>query len=180
MRRASITIPDRLESALENYRRDLEVPPSLASAVQTALERYLEERGYSVGAGEMFEDVEEIIPAEGPKPRGRRFGAPKLRDGAGLRHCNRSSQVVSTESVTTLNIDTSALVKLYVEEERHEAVFEAVEGVERLATSTVAYAEARAVFARKVRIGDLNDEGHWQAVSDLDGEWRRVRSDLCL
>lgn len=33
-------------------------------------------------AGEVFEDEQEIIPAEGPKPRGRRFGAPRLRDGA--------------------------------------------------------------------------------------------------
>jgi hypothetical protein len=51
MRRASIRIPDGLESALEQYRRDLEVPPSLASVVQVALERYLEERGYPVHEG---------------------------------------------------------------------------------------------------------------------------------
>ncbi len=82
MRRASITIPDGLESALEKYRRDLEVPPSLASVVQAALERYLEERGYPVKAGEVFEDEQEIIPATGPKPKGRRFGAPRLREGA--------------------------------------------------------------------------------------------------
>lgn len=82
MRRASITIPDGLESALERYRKDLEVPPSLASVVQVALERYLEERGYPVENGEILEDEQEIIPAEGPKPRGRRFGAPKLREGA--------------------------------------------------------------------------------------------------
>jgi hypothetical protein len=70
MRRASITIPDGLESALERYRRDLEVPPSLASVVQVALERYLEERGYPVKDGGVFEDEEEIILPTGPKPRG--------------------------------------------------------------------------------------------------------------
>lgn len=80
MRRASITIPDGLESALEKYRGDLEAPPSLASVVQTALQRYLEERGYPVEAGEAFEDEREIIPAEGPKPRGL-IDAPRPRGG---------------------------------------------------------------------------------------------------
>ncbi len=57
--------------------------------------------------------------------------------------------------MTTLYLDTSALVKLYVEEEGRETVFEAVEEAGSIATSTVAYAEARAAFARKERIGDL-------------------------
>lgn len=82
MRRASITIPDGLESALERYRGDLEAPPSLASVVQAALRVYLEERGYPVDAGEILEDEQEIISASGPKPRGRRFDAPKLREGS--------------------------------------------------------------------------------------------------
>jgi len=82
MRRASITIPDELELALERCRGALEAPPSLASVVQAALRGYLEERGYPVGTGEVLEEGEEITPSEGPKPRGRRFGAPKLRDGA--------------------------------------------------------------------------------------------------
>ncbi len=41
-----------------------------------------------------------------------------------------------------------------------------------MATSTVAYAEARAAFARKVRLGDLQERGRRQAVSDLNEEWR--------
>jgi hypothetical protein len=80
MRRASITIPDGLESALERYRRDLEVPPSLASVVQVALEKYLEERGYPVETGEVFEDEKEIILPTGPKPRGL-VDAPRPRGG---------------------------------------------------------------------------------------------------
>ena len=71
--------------------------------------------------------------------------------------------------MATLYLDTSALVKLYVEEEGRETVFE---GAERVATSTVAYAEARAAFARKVRLGDLQERVRRQAVSDLNGEWR--------
>lgn len=82
MRRASITIPVGLERALERYRRDLEVSPSLASVVQVALEKYLEERGYPVEAGEVLEEDEEIIPSEGGKPRGLRGdAAPKLKGG---------------------------------------------------------------------------------------------------
>lgn len=73
--------------------------------------------------------------------------------------------------MATLYLDTSALVKLYVEEEGRETVFEAVEGAERVAISTVAYAEARAAFAQKERLGDLQERGRRQAVSDLDGDW---------
>jgi hypothetical protein len=65
---------------LERYRRDLEVPPSLASVVQVALERYLEERGYPVKDGGVFEDEEEIILPTGPKPRGL-VDAPRPRGG---------------------------------------------------------------------------------------------------
>src|SRR5215212_12024857 len=70
---ARITIPVRLEAALERYRGGLEAPPSLASVVQAALEEYLEDRGYPVGAGEVFEDEQEIMPAASPRSRGRRF-----------------------------------------------------------------------------------------------------------
>ena len=82
MRRASFTIPDGLEAALERYRGDMEAPPSLASVVQAALGEYLEGRGYPVETGEVFEDEQEIIPATGPKPGGRRSGAPRLKEGA--------------------------------------------------------------------------------------------------
>lgn len=82
MRRASITIPDGLESALEKYRRDLEAPPSLASVVQAALGEYLKQRGYPVEPGEIFEEREEIIFPTGPKPRGLRGDdAPRLKGG---------------------------------------------------------------------------------------------------
>jgi hypothetical protein len=82
MRRASITIPDELELALERYRGDLEAPPSLASVVQTALRGFLEERGYPVEDGEMFADEGEIILPTGPKPKGSRGpDAPRPRGG---------------------------------------------------------------------------------------------------
>ena len=46
MRRATTTIPDDLERAIEKYRRDLQVSPTLAAVVQTALREYLAEQGY--------------------------------------------------------------------------------------------------------------------------------------
>lgn len=46
MRRATVTIPEELEVALESYRRDLEVPPSFAAVMQAALKEYLYQRGY--------------------------------------------------------------------------------------------------------------------------------------
>jgi uncharacterized protein len=57
------------------------------------------------------------------------------------------------------------------EEEGREMVRGAIEGADRVATSTVAYAEARG--ARKEREGDLDEEGHRRAVEALDEEWHR-------
>jgi len=68
-------------------------------------------------------------------------------------------------------LDTSALLKLYVEEEGREIVRDAVRSVEVAATSTIAYAEARAGLARRVREGDFTDEEHGRAVKRLDEEW---------
>lgn len=80
MRRATITIPDELERAIELCRRDLEVPPSLAAIVQTALREYLVERGYlfEAEAGATLED--DLIPSSAGKPRPLE-NAPKLRSG---------------------------------------------------------------------------------------------------
>ena len=69
-------------------------------------------------------------------------------------------------------LDTSALVKLYAEEEEGgELVGQAVEDSERIATSTIAYAEARAGLARKQREGVFTTEELRAAVSDLDNDW---------
>lgn len=64
MRRATVTIPKGLEGALESYRRDLELSPSLAAVVQEALKEYLEQRGYVSsedytfrGMSSMYEDA---------------------------------------------------------------------------------------------------------------------------
>lgn len=70
-----------------------------------------------------------------------------------------------------LYLDTSALVKLYVEEEGTEAVQRAVDDAESVATSAVAYPEARSAFARLERDGHLSSEEHRTAVAALDRDW---------
>ncbi len=72
-----------------------------------------------------------------------------------------------------LYLDTSALVKLYVDEEvGGELVRQGVEESESIAVSTVAYAEARAGLARKQR-EELFTAGELRrTVAELDEDWR--------
>jgi hypothetical protein len=51
MKRATVTIPDDLAKAVENYVRAQEARPALAAVVQAALRQYLTERGYLRAAG---------------------------------------------------------------------------------------------------------------------------------
>jgi hypothetical protein len=46
MKRATMTFPDDLAEAVENYQQTQEAPPSLTAVVQTALRQYLGERGF--------------------------------------------------------------------------------------------------------------------------------------
>jgi uncharacterized protein len=70
-----------------------------------------------------------------------------------------------------LYLDTSALVKIYVEETRSTDVRENVKQAEGLATSGIAYAEARAAFARKRREQGLSRADYRSVVDDLDEDW---------
>lgn len=70
-----------------------------------------------------------------------------------------------------LYLDTSALVKIYVEESKSVSVRENVEQAEGLATSRIAYAEARAAFARKRRDRGLSRADYRTVVRDLDQDW---------
>ncbi|MBI2466953.1 MAG: type II toxin-antitoxin system VapC family toxin [Candidatus Rokubacteria bacterium] len=72
-----------------------------------------------------------------------------------------------------LYLDTSALVKLYVEEEGSAAARGAVEGAELIATSAVAYVEARAAFVRRRHEGWLRARDYRRVVRDLDTDWDR-------
>jgi hypothetical protein len=46
MKRATITLPDELEEALEAYRRSQDLPLPLTALTQAALREYLTKRGF--------------------------------------------------------------------------------------------------------------------------------------
>ncbi len=68
-------------------------------------------------------------------------------------------------------LDTSALVKLYIEEEGSEVLRERLKSAERLATSKVAYAEARAVFSRLRREKALNEKDYQLVKNSFQQDW---------
>ena len=70
-----------------------------------------------------------------------------------------------------LYLDTSALVKVYVDEPGRAAVVTEIAAATGVATVGIAYAEARAAFARKRREGGLDARGLRQVVEALDGDW---------
>lgn len=73
-----------------------------------------------------------------------------------------------------LYLDTSSLVKLYVEEEGSEVVRTRASEASTLATSIIAYAEARAAFARARREGTLTTQDLGGARRSLDRDWVRL------
>jgi predicted nucleic acid-binding protein len=67
-------------------------------------------------------------------------------------------------------LDTSVLVKLYVQEKGSENVRELVNSSLIAATCKVAYAEARAALARGLRMGALDEKGYRLAVNALKND----------
>ena len=73
-----------------------------------------------------------------------------------------------------LYLDTSSLVKLYVDEVHSEAVHRWVQAADVSATSRVAYPETLAALARRHREGDL-DEGNFQRVTTaFRAQWPNI------
>ncbi|HEX7528241.1 MAG TPA: type II toxin-antitoxin system VapC family toxin [Thermoanaerobaculia bacterium] len=70
-------------------------------------------------------------------------------------------------------LDTSSLIKLYVEEKGSRLVRELVERAALVATSVVTYAEARAALSRQRREGGLTAAGFGQAKNDFEQDWPR-------
>ena len=70
-----------------------------------------------------------------------------------------------------LYLDTSALVKLYVPETDSDKLIQLVDAAEMPSTSRMAYAEARAAFARKRREQAVNLRDYRTLVQDLDNDW---------
>jgi predicted nucleic acid-binding protein len=70
-----------------------------------------------------------------------------------------------------LYLDTSSLVKLYIEEPSSEAVRRWVQEATTLVSSCVAYPEALSAFARRHREQDLDDAGFQQVVQGFQRDW---------
>ncbi len=70
-----------------------------------------------------------------------------------------------------LYLDTSALVKLYIEEQGSTAVAKAVGRAAAAVTARITYAEARAAFARHTRAGGLTSSELRRVVRQFDEEW---------
>jgi len=70
-------------------------------------------------------------------------------------------------------LDTRALVKLYVHEQGSETVCKLVEAASVVATSKVAYPEARAALARGLREDLLAKKDYRLVVAALQHDWTR-------
>lgn len=70
-------------------------------------------------------------------------------------------------------LDTSSLVKLYVEEEGSEQVATLVDRASFCATSIIAYAEARAAFARRFREQAFSPQDYQHIKFSLERDWSR-------
>lgn len=71
-------------------------------------------------------------------------------------------------------LDTSALAKLYLEEEGSDQVREWAGAAEALATSRVALAELAAAIARRRREGDLTDDESEAIRSAMTDDWNHL------
>lgn len=70
-----------------------------------------------------------------------------------------------------LYLDTSSLVKLYVWEKETPATKRLVEATEVIATSRLAYVEARAAFARKRRERGVGRKDYQNIRQNFDTDW---------
>lgn len=68
-------------------------------------------------------------------------------------------------------LDTSSLVKLYVQEEDSNAIEKLVGSSEVVATSLIAYAEARSAFARRLREDVYSIDEYRKIILRFDQDW---------
>ena len=77
-------------------------------------------------------------------------------------------------SIPLLYLDTSAWLKLYVEEDGSEAVHAAVEQAEQTCTHLIAYAELRAALAKAQRMQRLDATQKAQLLPIIDNDWQTL------
>jgi predicted nucleic acid-binding protein len=72
-----------------------------------------------------------------------------------------------------LYLDTSSLLKLYVNESGSDEVRQDLSAAANASTSLVSYAEARAAFARGRRLGSIGSAELRLAKKDFDADWSK-------
>jgi hypothetical protein len=73
-----------------------------------------------------------------------------------------------------LYIDSSALVKAFLQEPSATEARRALDDAEVQATNRVAYAEVQAAFERARREDRLTDQGYRKARADFRGQWQSL------
>lgn len=69
-------------------------------------------------------------------------------------------------------MDSSSIVKLYVDEEHAGETLQAVEASDRIATASIAYVEVKAAFARRHRERRIRTRNQLRKVNnDFDVDW---------
>ena len=84
----------------------------------------------------------------------------------------------------TLYLDTSSLVKIYVDEPGTDDVYDLLAGATLVATAAIAYPESRAALARRRRERALTQTAFASAKKALEADWPRylivdVTPELC-
>ena len=75
-----------------------------------------------------------------------------------------------------LYLDTSALVKLFIEEDGREFALDRFRAASSSATSVIAYTESRAAFTRRQRAGDFERIHLSELVARLDEIWPTIKN----
>ncbi len=73
-----------------------------------------------------------------------------------------------------LYLDTSALVKMYVDEENAQRVRRAVSDATLVGTSEIAYVELRSAMARRYREGSLESTAYRRVLRDVEADWPQL------
>lgn len=71
-------------------------------------------------------------------------------------------------------LDTSALVKLFVDEPDTEVIARLLEDADAVFTHVISYAEARAALAKALRMQRITDEIHREYKMALEEYWRNL------
>lgn len=73
-----------------------------------------------------------------------------------------------------LYLDTSALLKLYVDESGSARVRSLVRNAEAAFTHMISYAELRAALAKAMRMKRVTRKAHAALVADVDSDWSKL------